>query len=701
MTSRNKWLAVLAMLSGMFALATAIATGIGAWRRHAAVVRQRAMDATARRLRAFDERRRESTDFARAPGWNRVSGPDPYALVEIPGSGFLAGILRGADAVVVLDGALREVQRLPAPRGPAALARAGDLLYVAGDLSSTVARFRWRGGALVPAGTAELPGVHAIRGLAAGPGGWLYLVEEERGRLLAASVSDGPDGSFVLGLRQERFVGNGPVRVERVGDRLIVDCILDHALVIQELDPDGRPADGAPTRIVHDGPIWSFAAVPDGATGRLLIAAGGVEDHPLDRTVGAFGYVDSFLYLYRQEGPGRPATRLAAVDVSDHGVVVPKALTLAISGAHPVARVAGYGSDRWLEVRFDGRPSVASGALVPGTSAVLVRGDGARVFADPLLDAWVLQRPEADAPPAIVPVPFPPSSSAPPADPDVRLGEALIFTTLIAPWNSSAGPLSRFTCETCHFEGYADGRTHHTGRGDVHAVTKPLLGLFNNRPHFSRALDPDLVSVAFNEFRVAGARSDHDPWFALRGRDVPWLNALGVRDERLSPERLRRAFMAFLMAFNHRPNPMAVQRERFSAEERAGAAVFRDRCESCHQARLASDVPESRVPFERWEELTLSHDGPIVWGEDAYEKTGVIPYVHPEGARVPSLRRLYKKRPYFTNGTAPDLAAVLERVRYTSEAFWHEDGEGPPPAEARTALDARERQALLAFLRIL
>src|SRR5262252_5814086 len=132
-----------------------------------------------------------------------------------------------------------------------------------------------------------------------------------------------------------------------------------------------------------------------------------------------------------------------------------------------------------------------------------VAGDSL-VFADPLLDAW-FQTP--------VPVPVPDSPS--PRTAASRVGEALFFTNLMAPWNSTEGPLSRFTCETCHFEGYVDGRTHHTGRGDVHATTKPLLGLFNNRPYFSRALDPDLATVAHNEFRVAGALSDHDPWFSL------------------------------------------------------------------------------------------------------------------------------------------------------------------------------------------
>src|SRR5262249_23039879 len=148
----------------------------------------------------------------------------------------------------------------------------------------------------------------------------------------------------------------------------------------------------------------------------------------------------------------------------------------------------------------------------------------------------------------------PPSARRPARNPLARLGEALFFTTLMGPWNRSDGPLSRFTCETCHFEGYVDGRVHHTGRGDVHAVNKPLLGLFNNRPHFSRALDPDLVAVAFNEFRVAGAKSGHDPWFPLSSAEFPWLARLGLTDTSFSPELLRKSLMEFLMVFNHRPN---------------------------------------------------------------------------------------------------------------------------------------------------
>ena len=57
-----------------------------------------------------------------------------------------------------------------------------------------------------------------------------------------------------------RKVGQGPIRIERVGDRLIVDCLLDHTLVILRLAADGSPKNEEPRRIVHDGPIWSFVA---------------------------------------------------------------------------------------------------------------------------------------------------------------------------------------------------------------------------------------------------------------------------------------------------------------------------------------------------------------------------------------------------------------------------------------------------------
>jgi cytochrome c peroxidase len=155
--------------------------------------------------------------------------------------------------------------------------------------------------------------------------------------------------------------------------------------------------------------------------------------------------------------------------------------------------------------------------------------------------------------------------------------------------------------------------------------------------------------------------------------------------------------MSFLMAFNHRPNPAVVGRSAFSDEERRGAELFHERCEACHEARLASDQPASRVPFERWEPLVMSREGAIVWGKAQYEQTGVLPYVHEKGARVPSLRRLYKKRPYFTNGSAKTLDDVLALARVSPRGFLH----APPVPDAGATLDDPARAALRAFLDLL
>jgi cytochrome c peroxidase len=86
-----------------------------------------------------------------------------------------------------------------------------------------------------------------------------------------------------------------------------------------------------------------------------------------------------------------------------------------------------------------------------------------------------------------------------------------------------------------------------------------------------------------------------------------------------------------------------------------------------------------------------------VWGKADYEKTGVEPYVHEKGARVPSLRRLYKKHPYFTNGSAPDLAAVIAQARALPDGFRHE----PPNPDPGASFDPPSAAALIAFLDLL
>ncbi len=650
-------------------------------------------------LRAWEGATRDRTDFARVRTSDIALGTDPYVIRRMDGpkgddpaqAGRFVGILRGRGALVELDEALHEVHRLAAPGSPSGLAVSPAAVFAVGELSSRVARFRSVRGRLEPAGFINLPGVRAMRDVATGPEGVVYIVEEHDGRLV--TLRPGSDDEETPAARVDAVLCQGPIHVLRVAKFLLVDCLIDHQVVIQSVDARGFPDPSTEIRIARDGPIWGIDALPraDG----LMVAVGAVEDHPLDRTQGSFGFIDSFVALYGVDN-GR-AAKIGEVNASAYGLVTPKALKvlpLLPSGGLEIV-VAGYGSDRlarfdWTDANPLGSPTVQMRTIPPGAAMIEAAGDGSWLIADPLIDSWVRVT-SSDT--VVMPVEDDLSRQR---TVDSRLGEALFFTTLMAPWNRSDGRLSRFTCETCHFEGYVDGRTHRTGRGDILATTKPLAGLLNNRPHFSRALDPDLTTMADNEFRVAGAKSDHDPWFALSAEDFPWIRRLGVTGTTLTAETLRRSLVSFFMDFTPRPNPSVEGRTHFSDLERSGAIVFRDECEGCHQARLVADDPSTRVPFEGWQALVMTPQGAIVWARAEYAKTGVTPYVNERGARVVSLRRLYKKHPYFTNGTARDVRGVLDRVRVADTRFFHEGG-----SESARSLSEAEKTALAAFLDLL
>ena len=638
-------------------------------------------------LHAFEEQRRAATDFAALPPSDVALGPDPYRIAALRGGHRLIGLLRGESAAVVLDGDGAELSRIAAPREPGGLAvSADDDVLVVGEAARELAQYRVRGDRLERVATLTVDAL-GMRDVALAPDGrTAYIVEDRTGRLLAVSLErERRSEQRALRATGARELGrcHGPIQVEAIAGTVAVDCLLDHTIEIRR--------DGAEVaRIHHDGPLWRFALHRE-ADGGLLVAAGGVEDHPLVREDGGFGYIDSYLTLYRLAPGAAQPVRLAAVNTSALGAVTPKwvAFRAAEPGAVSVA-LAGYASATlltltWRDVAAE--PEVAQAPLLPGTAAAQILDDGAIVAANPLLDAWIVARPE----PRIVAVPGARSRALP-----SRLGELLFFTTMMAPWNSAEGKLSRFTCETCHHEGYVDGRTHFTGRGKVHATTRPLLGLFNNRPHFSRALDKTMAQMVHAEFRVANRHNGRDPWFALTRAEIPWLDRVAGAPAQLTPQALREALMSFLMDFTHRANPAAIDHARFTDRERAGAAVFRDRCAGCHAARLVADQPGSLVPFERWESLVLSASGPIVWSNAAYAKTGVEPYVHPDGARVPALRRLYKKWPYFTSGTARSLGDVLDRFAWSGDAGFHDAA----PADA-SRLSAEDKTALLAFLDLL
>jgi len=639
-------------------------------------------------LRQFEgELRRRFAPLDQAPALDS-GGADPYRIVKLPGRPGYVGLLRGAKALVELDADLAELVRVPLPEAPSALCLSTAAeAWVGSRYSPLITRVRL-GAAAAPESETWTLKAHGIADLACGETGLVYALEADGPLLLTL----GPLANVV----DERVVGRGGLRLLRRGRRLLISSLFERSLSVLTLDDRGIPSREWGT-IRHDGPIWAFDVVEE--PGGLLVALTGVEDRPLIRAHGEFENIDSFLWLYRfrQSAAGlrdpQPAERVASLNVGEHGLLVPKAVQVRAEadGVQVTALASGSAGllrAKWL-TDFTSAPVVSSVPTLPGASDAAFVGEEV-IFAAPLFDAWI----RLDA----VGTQVVSVDAATRPEPAARLGEALFFTDLMAPYNSSTGTHSRFTCETCHFEGGVDGRVHHTGRGDVRVATKPLFGLANNRPHFSRALDPDLSAVSHHEFRVAGAGSGKDPWFALSVEGFPWLRQLGILESTLTPEQLRQALLVFLYRNSHAPNPRARGSAKFSELQSRGARAFQDRCASCHAPRLFSDDPSSQVPYERWESLVFARNAPIVWARGDYEKSGVLPYVHERGTRIPSLRRLQRRPRYFTNGSSATLSDVLSRFRYTKESALHDVA----PTDTQLApLDASTRAALLAFLALL
>jgi hypothetical protein len=658
------------------------------------------------RLLAWETTQRETLDFAAIPASDGRFGADPYRVIALP-DGQAAALLRGADLLVLLDPSGVVLRSAAAPHDPTDLVwRDGELLVV-GTGEARVARYDAH--SLAPLADILLPDALAPRAIAtAGSRVWVVDEGQALGELheliaLGNEFEHGPVRPYC----------HGPIALRVEAGLLVGNCLLEHRLRIDRLATDGSLA--APDLDLaaphHDGPIWSFEfGAPDPA-GMRLVALTGVEDHPLDRSEGGFGYIDSFVYIYSLvlDDGGLPSfERRASINVSELGVVTPKWSRWRSHGSVPSLLVAGYATAPFVTLSFatgfDAPPHIETYPGLPGTTDAALLSDGSLLAADTLLDRFLLWRPDVLTQQIL--------EHPDDREFEQRLGEALVFTTAMAPRNDATGSHSRFTCETCHFEGRGDGRVHFTGRESssgqkIHAVSKSLLGLFPNRPYFSRALDRTASKMVDNEFRVANHHAELEPWFELDAAMLPWLRELPgwPREvDSVDGETSRRALMRFLLRYSAPSNPATRGRDGFTELEATGATLFALHCESCHQARLVTDDASTRIALgpngelEPWRALIFSSssNGPIVWASDAYAKTGIVPWVHPEGARVPSLRRLSLDWPYFTNGGADSLAAVLEGIRVGPDGSDHQLG----PTDEH-GLDEHEQVALLAFLRLL
>jgi hypothetical protein len=615
------------------------------------------------------------------------SGDDPYRVRMLSDDRILV-LLRGNSELVLLDEAGDELDRIITPESPAGWTFVGtEFVLVAGEMAASIQSIQLDGDNLVSGDHLTLEGFSGIRDLEWLPESGVLLVADAEGPRITALTPgfDGTGTEVSVTSRQDISLEAPAVELRRVGSWLLVNELLAHRLRIIPLTP--TPDFDAAVEVRLDGPIWSFDAVE--TSDGLQIALGAVEDHPLDRSGGEFGYVDSYLYLYDfPTSGGVSPRRTAALNLSAEGVVTPKALHF----SNGVLTVAAFGSERLLRVSTEwGEAHVLESIPIPaGTTDFDVDDDGRLILANSLLDE-VLVLPEGDSADITRFAGFQFGNRSP----ESRLGEKIFFTTLMAPANVSDDHHSRFTCETCHFEGEIDGRTHYTGRGSVFASTKTLRGLAGNVPVFSRGGDLSLTSMVMAEFEVA---NQMDPWFSLETSAHPSLAAAGSSEAVVDPIAQRIALLTFLIEFGHRANPFRPDLAALTKLESEGLGVFRDRCSACHQPLTSTRETGQFIPFENWANWILDPESDLVWGAPLFFKTGIEPYVSERGARAPSLRRVGRKMPYFTNGSSPSLDDVLHRFRVTGASGMHADIDNDDDIETRS-LSEGEVAALLALLR--
>jgi len=648
-------------------------------------------------------------------------GSDPVKIHYLPEREQYLILLRNSSEVLLADRTLNLIDRQSTPQSPTGWAIGqGRMLFICGELSPEIQIYEVTATGLLPRTTIAIPGVASIRDLVYVPSiQTLFLLDEFDRRLIQATLPSDWHSQKHFKIELKFYpLGAGPVQIRYEGNHLLINLLLEHTLLIVPLT-QGRPDFSRASRINHDGPIWALDAATQHDS--LVIAAAGVENRPLNRLGGEFGYIDSFLYLYtlsKTDGVYRwsPMDRdqprhFTQANLSEIDVITPKAVKLAAPskdsltvwvsafGSAKMARFKFHQGNVRLTGTFDVLPGTTDFVMVPKNQSARTHNkiDQSMIMTNSLLDGIYRVKLGVSGSEYHRVKELPSVLSR--LSWQSQIGELLFFTTLLTPYNRSDGELSRFTCEACHFEGTIDGRVHYTGRGHVFATTKPLRGLANNLPLFSRAGDKSLASMVLAEFRVANQKRRDS--FSAKPSKYPWLEGIENLPKVLSPRDLRMAFLSFFVDYRHRPNPWRLRSEKLSPKAMQGLAIFRERCEYCHRAIVSTRQGDS-LPYDHWAGWVEAKGKDLVWGAPFYTKTGIKPYVHRAGARVPSLRRVQQKYPYFTNGSSPTLRHLLSRFRYRDLTAWHHyeessEGVGAEKVKALTPDEIKSLEELLRF----
>jgi cytochrome c peroxidase len=185
------------------------------------------------------------------------------------------------------------------------------------------------------------------------------------------------------------------------------------------------------------------------------------------------------------------------------------------------------------------------------------------------------------------------------------------------------------------------------------------------------------------------APDDYDRYpVTLRLRD-----GAGWKERVLSPDEVRGALAAYMAAIPVEPSPFVAPGQRaLTAQQRRGLSLFRDGCAGCHQL-VGDTVRGDSVPRAALERRLL--DGRVALSSQRLYDVGT-PVLGKTGNNPPSLRGVWEAAPYFSDGSARSLEAVLARTDPDADKV-----HAPANAERPPVFDEEARAALLAFLRAL
>lgn len=659
------------------------------------------LDPLARLYDVEQDLRRAIADGPPPPG---PGGADPTGVAALDDGSALVTLSATHELLLLLPSG-RERARVPSARGAADVAVFGIHAFVVGPRDGRLLRHPVAPGPhgqVAPAVTLfdGLQSPSAVTVAELGEQGCVIVADDVAGELRTVAADASPPATASRTPIGPRLIG-----VDAFDDLVVARSLVDHTAVVLRASVSSATGGCGLSevgRVEHDGPLYAAAAWTN-RRGRTQLIVAGVEDRPLDRSDGFFGDLDTAVFAYRHDG--ERFVRQWATNVGELGLVNVKALVLEGASRRPRAVLAFSGGSA-VAARLataDGQPERPLSAW-PITDVVRGRSD-TLLLTSQLLDVVLVQRASGVG---LQPARVLGDLGGPERDPLVALGEALAFTSLMSERPAADGQHSVVSCESCHHQLSVDGRTHFTGRtrdGErVVATTRTLFGLIQARPHFSRALDKTSTIMVDNEFGVMAAGTAGEARFTLRVDDHHWLPLLGLKPgSTVDAVTQREALMRFLASAPPPPAPATRDRRgaddaAFTPLEAAGADTFAARCSRCHAPRVLLDDEHTVVERERWAEHLFGDKPSIVWARDGYEKTGVTPYVHDDGARPSPLFGLWLKRPLLTTGEVSTLEQLLANVRDGESGFLHRPAEGD---EGAGALDDAERQALLAFLQLL